>query len=221
MKNRQIGIERLYVGPLQVNCCLLWDKTVRQGIIIDPGDDAPQIIRMIEKTGANVRYILDTHGHFDHTGANVQIREYSGAAIGIHSQDAHFLERGDLCGAFAFGFPFTPHKPDFTFIDNLVLECGGMKIRFIHTPGHTPGGSCIFLEETGRETVLFSGDTLFCGSVGRTDLPGGDFTLLQKSLEKLKKIIPPETIIIPGHGEQTSMKEELETNPFLTVSSEQ
>lgn len=215
MKPVQIGLERLYVGSLQVNCYLLWDKTGKQGVIIDPGDDAPYIIKLIEKTGVSVRFILDTHGHFDHTGVNVQIREYSGAAIGIHSQDAHFLERGDLCGAFAFGFPFTPHKPDFTFIDDLVLECGDMQIRFIHTPGHTPGSSCIFLENTGKEPILFSGDTLFCGSVGRTDLPGGDFDMLKKSLKKLLKIIPPETLILPGHGPQTTMKDESESNPFL------
>jgi hydroxyacylglutathione hydrolase len=212
---KQTRIEILCVGDLQVNCCLVWDQGSKQGIVIDPGDNAPEIIQMIEKSGINVHFILDTHGHFDHTGANVPIRQHTGAAIGIHSKDALFLERGDLCGAFAFGFPFTPHKPDFTYTNEQVLECGAMKIRFIHTPGHSPGSSCIFMEEEEGEPVLFSGDTLFCGSVGRTDLPGGDFNMMEESLKKLKKIIPPETLIIPGHGEQTTMKEELETNPFL------
>jgi len=210
-----ISIHSICVGFLAVNCYIVARGKSRGAIVIDPGGDGDQILALANERNLPICYMLNTHGHIDHVGANVFLRENTGAKIGIHVQDAPFLGGETLCGAQALGFPFTPHHPDFTFQDGDQLNLADISLKVIHTPGHTPGGSCFFMDQTEEAPVLFSGDTLFCGSVGRTDLPGGDFKNLEKSLKKLKTIIPPETIILPGHGSQTTMKEELETNPFL------
>jgi len=213
--NNTLSIHSLCVGFLAVNCYILARENSHEAIVIDPGGDGDRILALAKKLGLHPSFVLNTHGHFDHIGANVFLRENTKAKIGIHLKDAPFLGGEILCGAQALGFPFTPHHPDFTFMDGDILDLDDISIRVIHTPGHTPGGSCFFVDQTEEAPLLFSGDTLFCGSVGRTDLPGGDFKILEKSLKKLKQIILPETIILPGHGSQTTMKEELENNPFL------
>ena len=186
-----LSIHSLCVGFLAVNCYIVSRENSQKAIVIDPGGDGDRILVLLQKLNLYPGFVLNTHGHIDHIGANVFLRENTQAEIGIHKLDAPFLGGELLCGAQALGFPLTPHNPDFTFLDGDLLNLEDIIIRVIHTPGHTPGGSCFFMDQTEEAPLLFSGDTLFCGSVGRTDLPGGDFKILEKSLKKLKQIIPP------------------------------
>ena len=209
-------IYSITVGALATNCYLLAAENA-DAVVIDPGDDGDIIVALEQRHRLNVRLILNTHGHCDHCGANQYLRNKTGAPIGIHKLDAPLLGSAELNGASLLGISFTPHNPDFTFADGDVLKIGNLKLKVIHTPGHSEGGCCFFLEGSAGDTpVLFSGDTLFAGSIGRTDLPGCSPEKMKQSLRRLKKTIPPETIIYPGHGPATSFVEELSKNPYLT-----
>jgi len=204
------------VGPLAVNCYILFDQDTRDAAIIDPGGEPRQIMEWVKKIDARVLYILNTHGHCDHTGANLALKEQWDVPIGIHEFDAHLLEDPDLSGANVLNLPFTLHKPDFTFVDGEFVDVGGVRLWAIHTPGHSPGSCSFFLWSDGYgRPVLFSGDTLFAGGVGRTDLPTGNQSDLFISLDKLVKCIPEETMVFPGHGPVTSFANERQTNPFI------
>ncbi len=209
------SIQCIIVGPLASNCYLLAGEN-RDAAVIDPGGDAPDIMALAQELRLNIRLILNTHGHCDHCGANQYVREKTGARIGIHKLDAPLLGSAVLNGAELFGMPFSPHKPDFTFADGDVLKVGALELQVLHTPGHSEGGCCFFLGKGGGdEPVLFSGDTLFAGSIGRTDLPGCDFEKMRASLKRLIEIIPPESLVYPGHGLATTFAAELAHNPFL------
>lgn len=200
---------KIPVGELEVNCYIIYSVNTKNCYIVDPGDNGEIILRKIMEAGLNPQKILLTHGHIDHCGGIRHIVSETGIPVLIHKMDSSLMtsQRNLELGS-VFGLD-TPPEPDGFFENGEIIRLDGKDIEIIHTPGHSPGSVCF---KTGK--MLFTGDTLFRGSVGRTDLPGGNFKQLEESLELLKKN-PVETIIHPGHGESTDIKQELRLNPFL------
>ena len=214
--NTKAGLRSISVGPLAVNCYILYDEESRDAAVIDPGGDGPGIIHLAGQLGVNIRVILNTHGHCDHCGANPYVREKTGARIGIHQEDAGLLESIHLSGASTLQIPYEPHKPDFFFGHADNQDVGGLRLLITHTPGHTRGGCCFFLKDDGYGNhLLFTGDTLFAGSIGRTDLHSGSYNDIMKSLDHIIREFPPETRVYPGHGPSTILSREIRSNPYL------
>lgn len=211
-------IEQIPVGFMQVFCYLVYDEVSNEGILIDPAGNEEDLIQHLQEKGVTLRYIVNTHGHADHTCGNDPIRIATGAKVVMHALDDAYYQRAES-KAFAqnMGFP-TPDPADIRVQDGEELQFGGIKMKFIHTPGHTQGACCILIDGN-----LFTGDTLFVGAVGRTDLPGGSFKQLIQSLQMLVKTLPPETVVWPGHdyGERprSTLKIESETNPYIAEYS--
>lgn len=202
----------LTVGALEVNCYIIWDSGSKAGFVIDPGGDAENIKDAVKKAGVDVKYIINTHGHFDHVGADGDLRSSLGALLAIHRKDALLLADAHDHGViFGVNIPRQP-VPDMLLEDGQVLSAGSLKLKVLHTPGHTEGGICLYAEDKG---MLFTGDTLFAGSVGRTDFQGGSYEELMNSLRV--KILPlgDSVEIYPGHGPSSTIGEEKETNPFM------
>jgi len=187
-------LRMLPVGAYQANCYILGCSKTLEGLVIDPGDEVMRIVREISHLGLNIKYIFLTHGHFDHTGGAEQLRRITGAPVWIHSLDQPGL-----------GFP-----PDGNFYDGQVFWVGTYKITVLHTPGHSPGGVCFV-----APGAVFTGDTLFAGSVGRTDFPGGSHSQLVSAVKT--KIFPlgDELRVYPGHGAPSTIGRERMTNPFF------
>lgn len=179
-------------------------------MLIDTGfneeDEAAKIIKEIEKGNLNVKYVLNTHWHPDHTVGNEYLREKLGALVIIHKDDAPMLN----AGASLLGLKVKPHQPDKTVTDGDLIRIGKICLKVIHTPGHTKGSICLL----GKGAV-FTGDTLFAGSIGRTDLPGGSFEEVIESIRNKLMTLPDETLVYPGHGPFSSIGREKRTNPFL------
>lgn len=199
-------ITRIPAGMLGTNCYLLMDESTGETAVIDPGGDADILSSAIEKTGARVKYILLTHGHFDHTGAVMALKNNYGVPVYINRKDYDMIKT-DTSGLYIL----QDDDGAINFIDeNSVFYLGELKVTTIETPGHTPGGLCFY-----AENVLMCGDTLFEGSVGRTDFVGADHrTLINSITTKLMKL-PDETIVLPGHGGDTTIGNERSSNPYL------
>jgi glyoxylase-like metal-dependent hydrolase (beta-lactamase superfamily II) len=209
-------IKILEVGPLDVNCYIVWDEDTGEAVIIDPGGDAPVIEREVRAEGLKVRYILNTHGHFDHVGADGETKKRFNAPLAIHRDDADLLEKAPAhAGLFGLRAEAQP-APDFFLEDNAVIEAGPLRIEVLHTPGHTPGGVCLYIRAEG---VLFSGDTLFAGSVGRTDLEGGSTETLLHSIRTRLLTLDDSVRVYPGHGPSTTIGDERRHNPYLGGSA--
>jgi len=202
-------IERLVVGPLQVNCWLVYDKKTLDAMVVDPGEDADKIIRALEIKKLKVRYIVCTHGHFDHVGAVSRLKEKTGAVVVINKNDLGLYSRAKDQAAVWGIAAENPAAPDMFVSEGDELSVGGAKFKVILTPGHSPGGICL----VGGD-VVFTGDTVFAGSVGRTDFPGGDISALKRSFAVIMSL-PSETGILPGHGEPSTVKHEKENNFFM------
>ncbi len=199
----------LPIGIMQSNCYIVYDDETHDGVIVDAGGDTVPLLREIEKRGVQVRYILNTHGHFDHIAGNAYLASL-GVPYAIHPADRELLLEGG--GATWFGLPYVPAPPPTVELtDGLTLEIGHLHIQVVHTPGHTPGSVCLYIPE---EAAMLTGDTLFAGGVGRVDLPGGDARAFGESLKRLMGF-PPETRLYPGHGPATTLAHELETNPWI------
>lgn len=207
-------IKQLTVGSMGVCCYLVSCEQTRKTAIIDPGGDEDRILAACEKNNLQVAAIINTHGHPDHVCGNRLIKEATGAPIIMHADEAAFIFRPEIEQYFSMlGLAATP-RPDRTVVDNETIDIGTVSLQVIHTPGHTPGGICLYTAPN-----LFSGDTLFAGGVGRTDFPGGSTSQLLSSIKNRLLALPPETIVWPGHGyggEQSTIGAEKTGNPFLT-----
>lgn len=206
-------LKTITVGPLEVNCYVLWDAQTRDCFVIDPGGDVSKITAVVEKERLNVRYIVNTHGHFDHVGADNELKAALGAPIAIHPEDAGLLSEAHEHGViFGVTTPAQP-APDVLLEDGATLRAGGLRLRVIHTPGHTHGGICLYEEAEG---LLFTGDTLFAGSIGRTDLGHGSFEVIIASIKNKLLLLGDGVVVLPGHGPDSTLGIEKKTNQFLT-----
>ncbi|MBI3914278.1 MAG: MBL fold metallo-hydrolase [Chloroflexi bacterium] len=203
-------LETMVVGPLGVNCYLVGDDTKRDVIVIDPGGDARKILDALAKRDLRVSAIVNTHAHFDHVGALTEIREATHAPFMLHADDVQLLAYAQQSAAmFGLAIP-QPTPPEKLLQEGETITVNALSLRVLHTPGHTPGGICLLYDK-----YVFVGDTLFQGSIGRTDLPGGDYGTLMKSIGDKLFPLPDETIVYPGHGPATTMRDEKLLNPFL------
>jgi glyoxylase-like metal-dependent hydrolase (beta-lactamase superfamily II) len=205
--------EILRVGPLQCNCSVIGDETSHEAMVIDPGDDVHEVLDLIRKHNLQVKQIVITHAHIDHVGGAMKLRTATGAPILLNQNDYALLKMLDAQAAW-IGMP-SPGKVD---IDRSVttgesVSAGSLTADILHTPGHTEGSICLYF---AADKKLIAGDTLFAGSIGRTDLPGGSMQKILHSLHDTVLALPDETLVVPGHGPLTTIGEERETNPFLT-----
>jgi hydroxyacylglutathione hydrolase len=204
--------EHLTVGPLQCNCFILGDETTRDAIVVDPGDEADRILALVGRHRLTVKTIVQTHAHFDHVGASGPLREATGAEVCLHRSDTSLYEHLAM-QAQLFGVPVPKAAPVSRWYDHgEEIKAGGMVLGVIHTPGHTPGSVCLLMAADG---MLFSGDTLFCGGIGRTDLWGGSYEQIMQSITTRLLTLPDDTVVYPGHGPETTIGDERRANPFV------
>jgi hydroxyacylglutathione hydrolase len=205
-------VTRLILGPLETNCWILGDDAGGPCIVIDPADDAPRILR--ELGDSTVQLVVLTHAHFDHIGAVAELLAETGAPLAAHADDAEYLATAEGTGGAAFGFDNTAPTPDRLLADGDVIQAGALTVTVLHTPGHTPGGICLLATDGQGAEHLFSGDTLFSGSVGRTDFPRGDGRALARSIAQKLSPLDSTTQVHPGHGPDTTIAREARLNPF-------
>jgi glyoxylase-like metal-dependent hydrolase (beta-lactamase superfamily II) len=203
-------IKNIVVGPLEVNCYILGCEDTKEAVIIDPGDNADEIISNIEKEGLNPKFIINTHAHFDHIGGVKAIQDHFKIDFILHEGDLFLVENASE-QATAFGLkPISKPVVNKNATNGEKVNLGNKSITVIHTPGHSPGGVCYY---SGNN--VFVGDTLFAGSIGRTDLPGGSYDTLINSIKENLFPLGDSTIVYPGHGPSTTIGNEKEHNPFL------
>ena len=210
-------LETRAVAPFFKNGYIIGCADTREGVLIDPGDEVDGLLAAVRTHALTMRYILLTHAHLDHITGVGRARAALGVPVGLHQAD-NFLYEAVVEQGRAFGVPVEPQPPvDFFYEPDGVLKFGSYTVTIRHTPGHCPGGVCLTVEGTdGAERSLFVGDTLFAGSIGRTDLPGGDARTLLRSIDDVLFAYPDETPVYSGHGEPTTIGKERRTNPFLT-----
>jgi hydroxyacylglutathione hydrolase len=206
--------EILTVGPLQCNCSILGDEISLEAIVVDPGDDIPRILSVLDKHNLTVRQIVITHAHIDHIAGAQRLKRVTGAPILYNQNDLPLVAMMDMQADW-LGIP-TPEvpPPDDTLDDGKRIAIIGLAGSILHTPGHTQGSVCLYLPD---QSLLLAGDTLFAGSVGRTDLPGGNTQQLIASIHNCLLILPDEVTVIPGHGPKTFIGTERASNPFLQI----
>ncbi len=204
--------EILPVGPLQCNCSIIGDEATHEGIVIDPGDDIADVLALIQKHNLQIKQIVITHAHIDHVGGAMKLRAATGAPILLNQNDYTLLKMLDIQAAW-IGMP-APGKVeiDHSLAEQDKIQAGPLVANVLQTPGHTEGSICLYFP---AEKKLIAGDTLFAGSIGRTDLPGGSFDKIISSLHEKVLALPDETVVVPGHGPLTTIGEERENNPFL------
>ncbi len=203
-------IKKLEVGPIMANCFILGCESTKEAVVIDPGDDADRILMELAKAELRVKMLINTHGHFDHVGANKQMKEATGADIAIHPEDEPMLEELSR-SAMMFGLSAENSPPaDRVLNQDDEISFGDITLKVIHTPGHSRGGICLY-----TKGHLFAGDTLFAGSIGRTDLPGGDYDTLISSIKEKLLMLDDDTIVYTGHGPETTIGKEKQINPFI------
>src|SRR5438445_4666721 len=208
----------LPVGPLQCNCSIIGDETAHEAMVIDPGDEIEDILVLVRKHNLKVKQIVITHAHIDHVGGAMKLRAATGAPILLNQNDYALLKMLDVQAAW-IGVP----APGAVEIDRAIttddtIKAGLLAANVLHTPGHTEGSVCLYFP---AEKMLIAGDTLFAGSIGRTDLPGGSTQKIMRSLHDTVLALPDETVVVPGHGELTTIGEERESNPYCRASSSQ
>jgi hydroxyacylglutathione hydrolase len=208
--------EILPVGPLQCNCSILGDETSREAIVVDPGDDIPRILVLLAKHNLTLKQIVITHAHIDHIAGAHRLKQITGAPILVNQNDLSQIKMMDEQAAW-LGIPTpTVQNPDDTLDDGKLITIGSgataISGSILHTPGHTQGSVCLYLP---AQSLLLAGDTLFAGSIGRTDLPGGNTQQLLRSIHDRLLTLPDEIKVVPGHGPSTTIGDERIENPFL------
>ena len=220
--NPEMIYVRIPVGMLQCNCLIIGDPKTHEALVVDPGDEVERILGMLGRYKLKVQAIISTHAHIDHVGGLAKMHHYTGAPVMMHSDDLPLYHGLDEQAAF-----LGMRTPEVTEVDHLLKEgdtlpWGNFQASVIHTPGHTPGSVSLFLpQQCGKvrlaQPQLLAGDTLFAGSIGRTDLWGGSMEQIMESLQQKLMKLPEETLVHPGHGSTTTIGEEKETNPFLRL----
>lgn len=204
-------IRRLAVGPLEANCFLIGEEDSRKAMLIDPGDEPDRIMDRVRADNLSLEYIVCTHAHFDHVGAVPDIKGETGAKIIIHRDELEIYQGARDMAAF-WGYDIDPlPEPDLLVEEGEEIRLGALSFRVLHTPGHSPGGICLF-----GEGVVVTGDTLFAGAVGRTDFHGGDLNKLKESFQRLLSL-PPETEVLAGHGPNSTIGRERSENFFMKL----
>jgi len=205
-----LAIHQLTVGPLQVNCFLVACRKTGEAMVIDPGEEGDRILYLAETEGYKISKVVNTHGHFDHIGANQQIVDATNATFLMHKDDLQVLQNARN-HAQVYGLSVNPSPlPDQFLKQGDTFQVGEQTFTVFHVPGHSPGGICLL-----SDGHLFVGDVLFAGSIGRTDLPGGDFDALVEGVREQLFSLPDETVVHPGHGPDTTIGREKRTNPFV------
>jgi glyoxylase-like metal-dependent hydrolase (beta-lactamase superfamily II) len=203
-------LKMLVVGPIQANCYILGCERNKLAAVIDPGGDANRILMVLAKEGLRLVYIINTHGHFDHTTDNKRLKEVTGAQLAIHRADAPMIVnqsgQGLMWGMRIENSP----APDRYVDEGDMITFGDISLKVLHTPGHSPGGISL-----STDKIVFVGDTLFAGSIGRTDLPGGDYDGLIRNVREKIFTLGDDVVVYPGHGPRTTVGQERRTNPFF------
>lgn len=209
------------VGALGCNCTIVGCPETRQALVVDPGDDAPEILADLAREGLSAVMLVHTHAHFDHVMGTAAVAAATGAQVLLHRDDRWLYDR-TLMQIEAFGVRRRdgqdwqpPPAPSRELAGGEALSFGRREARAIHTPGHTPGSTCFYLEAPGETPLLLAGDTLFAGSIGRTDLWGGSLPTIRQSIRERLFTLPDQTTVIPGHGPPTTIAAERESNPFV------
>lgn len=212
MNDADIIVETIPVGPLQCNCTILGDLVSRKAIVVDPGGDSEILLERLVEMNLQVERIIHTHAHLDHFLASGKMKEATGAKLALHREDLFLWDMlEDQCRM--FGIPFEPPPPPDQWLENEEeIDLNDIQGKALHTPGHTPGSMCFLFES---QKLLIAGDTLFQGSIGRTDLWGGDFKKIEKSIQEKLYTLDEETSVITGHGESTSIGHEMRANSFV------
>jgi len=200
------------VGPLQCNCSVVGDEESREALVIDPGDQIEEVLAIVGRHGLTVKQIIITHAHIDHVGGAMKLKRATGAPILLNRNDTALLKMLDAQAAWVGMAPPGAVTVDASLDDADTVRAGRLTASVMHTPGHTQGSVCLYFEP---EKKLIAGDTLFAGSIGRTDLPGGSMEKILASLHHRVLALPDETLVVPGHGPLTTIGQERETNPFL------
>jgi glyoxylase-like metal-dependent hydrolase (beta-lactamase superfamily II) len=204
-------IHTVRVGITQTNCYVVGCEESQEGVVIDPGGHPRRILRVVEESGWDIRYVFNTHCHFDHMGANAEIVAATGASLALHPAELSILQAKGGASWFGVSVKESP-LPDMELEPGQILEIGTLSFLVLHTPGHSPGGVTFYLEDEG---VAFDGDVLFAGGIGRHDLPGGDLNALMRSIRDVLLVMPDETVLYPGHGSKTTVGREKRSNPWL------
>ncbi|MDA8172213.1 MAG: MBL fold metallo-hydrolase [Nitrospiraceae bacterium] len=208
MQKGPLQFKVLEVGPLAANCIIVWEKISAGAVVVDPGDEPDRIMDFINNSALKVKYIVCTHAHFDHVGAIPEVKAATGAPVAVHADELEIYQ-GVKDQAALWGYSLAPlPPPDVLLRDGDFINIGALRFEVIHTPGHSPGGICLY-----GENVAITGDTLFAGSIGRTDFYGGDYGLIMRSLRRLAAL-PEDTLLLPGHGPSSTIGEEIKNNPF-------
>jgi hydroxyacylglutathione hydrolase len=200
------------VGLLGCNCSIIGDESTREALVIDPGDEIEHVLSVLKKHQLTVKQIIVTHAHIDHVGGAMKLKRATGAPILLNKNDYSLLKMLDMQAAWIGAAPPEAVAIDQSLDDQETLQCGTISAIAMHTPGHTEGSICLYFPSQQK---LIAGDTLFAGSIGRTDLPGGSFNKIITSLHDRVLALPDETVVVPGHGALTTIGEERESNPFL------
>ncbi len=204
-------IKQLPVGPLQTNCYIVGCEETKEGVVVDPGDEGERILAEVEELDLTIKYILNTHAHFDHILANNFLVKATAASLALHPLDLPLLKQSGGAQLFGFDAPPSP-EPDIELAEGETIIFGTHTLQVFLTPGHTPGHVSFYEANPG---VIFDGDVLFAGGIGRTDLPGGDYETLMASINEKLMTLPDETVVCSGHGPVSTIGQERSSNPWL------